>query len=296
MTTRQKGILFSALSAVLYGLCAVITKSISSAGVGVPALLVMRGTLAGAMLLVSSLARHRSLAVRSRSSIAKLIILGFPGMAMTLFLLNVSYLYIPVGTATTLHFLYPALVTLGAMLLFREKIPRAAWITIAACLAGMALLADSFSGSMYRGAAFAVASAFAWTFYMLYMEHSGILSEDKSVIVFCMCMALAAFGAVCGLATGTLSFAGVAGQLPKLVLLALLNNVFASILIQKGIEYCGASLAAILSVFEPVSSVVFGALIMKEFLTLKQAAACAVILIAVMAMLVRMHLAGRTDA
>ena len=41
--------------------------------------------------------------------------------AATSMLLTLSYLYIPSGMATTIHFLYPVLVTLIMILLFKER-------------------------------------------------------------------------------------------------------------------------------------------------------------------------------
>jgi len=68
--------------------------------------------------------------------------------------------------------------------------------------------------------------------------------------------------------------------------IALLNNVIATVLVQKGVELVGSSTTAVFSVFEPLSSIVFGVLIMNEKLGALQLVGCVIILASILFILI----------
>ena len=65
------------------------------------------------------------------------------GAFATTVTLYMSYSYIPVGMATTLHFIYPVLVTAGCVLIFREDHDKRCWSLCGA--AGTVLFLEHFS-------------------------------------------------------------------------------------------------------------------------------------------------------
>ena len=66
-------------------------------------------------------------------------------------------------------------------------------------------------------------------------------------------------------------------------LLAVSVNVFAIVLFQKGLGLCGGVKASLLSTFEPITSVIVGVIIYREYLTLRTAAGIVFVLSATVA-------------
>ena len=78
--------------------------------------------------------------------------------------------------------------------------------------------------------AFAVLSAFTWAFYLIYIEHSSILSEDKYAVTFFICFVILAFGLVYGLISGEFEPMALIGEnTVRIAIIALLNNVMATV-------------------------------------------------------------------
>lgn len=280
MTAKNQGMIFAGMSAVLYGLSAVITKIITVTGISIPTLIFCRGFFGMVILFLWNITQKNSLHI-SRTDLKKIVILCIAGSSSTLLLLNITYLYLPVGSATTIHFLYPIIVTVAGAVIVKEKPARSTVFILIVCTLGLSFLFESINPSQYPGILFAALSSFTWSFHMLYLEHSKLASQIRpSVLAFYQNVVLAAVGLFAGgFVRHTFSFVPV--LLPYIILLAVINSALATILLQKGIALAGVSLSAILSVFEPVSSILFGFLLLREGLSVKQLIACLIILAAI---------------
>ncbi len=282
MTAKNQGMIYASLSAVLYGLSAVITKIITVEGVSIPTLIFSRG-FCGLVILFFWNRTHKNSLRISRAAQKKIILLCTAGSSFTLFLLNISYLFLPVGSATTIHYLYPIIVTAAGAVINREKPARSTVFTLIICTLGLSFLFESIVSSQYPGVVFAVLSSFTWSFHMLFLEHSKLADQVKpSVLAFYQNGILAAVGLFSGVFAGH-TFSVILPLTPYVILIAVFNSVLATILLQKGIALARASMTAVLSVFEPVSSIFFGFLLLREDLSGRQFAACLIILASVTA-------------
>ena len=171
--------------------------------------------------------------------------------------------------------MYPALVAVMEAVLFRQKLPGTTIITLAVLTISMGLLFENVTAGAERGLLFAVLSVLTWTFQLLYMERSGILEEeDRQTLTFYICLLMAVVGLIYGALTATLQLRSILTNFGIIALIAFLNNVCATVFLQ----YAGAGLCAILSVFEPLGSIVIGAILLHEQLTLRQMLSCVLIL------------------
>jgi drug/metabolite transporter (DMT)-like permease len=217
----------------------------------------------------------------SRTELKQILLLCTVGSSSTLLLLNITYLYLPVGSATTIHFLYPIIVTVASAVIIRERPARSTVLILIVCTIGLSFLFESITPSQYPGIFFAALSSFTWSFQMLYLEHSKLASQmTPSVLAFYQNVVLAAVGLLAG-GFGGHTFSYIPTLLPYLIFLAFIHSALATILIQKGIALAGVSVSAILSVFEPVSSILFGFILLREGLSIKQLTACIIILAAI---------------
>ena len=106
-----KGILYTVLSAVLFGITPLITTAVYGYGANSMTVVFYRSLFVIPMLAVIMKARGISFTISVRDLRNTGIIAVF-GSGLTTILLFSSYTYIDVGCATTLHFLYPVFVSL----------------------------------------------------------------------------------------------------------------------------------------------------------------------------------------
>lgn len=280
MLNSATGFVLAMLSAIFYGASAVVTKMISDQGVSVSSILLFRGIIGGILLTVLSWAHGRKGPTLENEMKKKALILSVFGSGATLLLLNKAYLYLPVGSVTTIHYLFPLLVNIIGARLSKKPMDTSTKVILIICTAGTLLLFDSLKSSQLPGAVCAVISIATWSFQILYLEYSGLTKCPAAPIAVRQCMVVASMGLLCGLREG-FTMGLVWHALPLLVLAAVMNNVLANILLQAGIKRIGSGLTAILCIFEPISSILLGYVILGETMTGRQIAAVPVILTAI---------------
>lgn len=280
MLNMVAGFMMAVLSAVLFGAAAVVTKMISNQGVAVSSILLFRGLIGGGLLVGVSRLRGNDIRGMEKQMRKKALILSVFGSGATLLMLNKAYLYLPVGSVTTIHYLFPAIVNIIGARMSKKRLSFGTKAVLFICLAGTVLLFDSLTRSQFPGVVYAVLSIATWSFQLLYLEHSGLTACPASAVAVWQCMTVAAMGLICGTVEGH-TFAKAVNALPLLFLAALMNNVLANILLQAGVKRIGGGLAAILCIFEPVSSIIFGCLLLGENMTGRQILAVTVILAAI---------------
>lgn len=284
---RAAGSLFCCLSALLYGLNSVLVRQVTLGGITAYTVVLIRGGLAAVTLGLMLKLNGYTLLPQRPQTLGITLLHGFGGGALTLLLLNLAYLYLPAGTVTTLHFLYPLLVNLGGLVLFRQRPQRETLAVLAAVLIGVGLLAGGGGGLNGVGLCLSMASAVTWSFHMLFLEHSQLREEPPLRLSFWQGVVMMGLGAALTLPQDE-PFAGVTlGAMGLLFLSTLCALVTASVLLNLGIRRIGAGPAAVFSVFEPLGSLLFGALLLGERPSTAQWIGIAVILTSILILLCR---------
>ncbi|TCO40926.1 threonine/homoserine efflux transporter RhtA [Kribbella antiqua] len=261
------GSLYCLLSAIGFGAMAVFGKLAYDAGVSVDALLLVRFGLAGVLLLAIALARG---ALRRVPLRAVLIALGMGvfGYAAQASLYFSALTRIDASLVALILYLYPVLVMVGAVALRRE---RASWRRVWAlgtALAGIGLvLGGAATGRFdWLGALLALGAAVTYTGYILVGDRA---TADVPPLALSALVCTGAFGTFLlmeALRGGTaLDFAPI-GWL-WLAALALVSTVGAILLFFAGMSRVGPSTASILSILEPVVTVLGAAAVFGETLT-----------------------------
>lgn len=229
------------------------------------------------------LSKKTSFAVQKRQ-IPQILILGIVGQTLTTILINQAYFYIPAGSALTLHFLYPAIVTAICILFFKEKVKYSKLCVIAVAFLGTTFFFEGLTEGSTRGVVLAITSSITWAFYITYMERTSLTRMDASVLVFYQCIIMAICCMSWGTLTGEMRYQiSMKGWI--YILLSAILFCLAMVYLQKGVEILGAGTASVLGVFEPVSSLFFGALILGEAISKKQIAGTIIILISILILL-----------
>jgi drug/metabolite transporter (DMT)-like permease len=95
--------------------------------------------------------------------IAYISIAGYSATCVTLFS---SYNFISIGLATTMHFVYPAIVTVLSIFVFKEKIGKIKITSLVMSILGVYILANSKGSSVsMTGAVLALASRVLFHIY-----------------------------------------------------------------------------------------------------------------------------------
>ena len=117
----KKGILCTVLSALLFGFTPVLASYTYEMGSTPETLTFYRNAMAIPMALVILLVRRIPLKV-SGVVLRDMLLIGILGRGVTTLMLYSSYSFVGIGTATTLHFMYPVFTALIGRVFFREKL------------------------------------------------------------------------------------------------------------------------------------------------------------------------------
>lgn len=278
---KTKGIILTMLSSITFGFAFTLGPMTYGAGGSNPVTLTfLRNFLSLPFLLLIILLLKIDLRI-TKKQLKSLIILGFIGNAVTTLMLNMAFSYIDVGIVTPIHFTYPIFVTLGCVIFFHEKLSKKKIIALIIAMSGIAcffvaaLNSTSFGYETLLGLFLSIASGIFYAFYIIFMDKSGLKGESPFKITFYVAIASSIGMLLYGAATQQLVLSTLT---PKSWLIsaifAFLCTVVALSLLQAGIKHIGASEASVISTFEPITSVIFGALLLGEKITLIKVIAC----------------------
>ena len=262
--TPWLGYLCVILSAVIFGCMPLGANFLYAQGVTPMSLVFLRNLLS---LPVLALLCQKQGGLRiSRGALLETSLTGFFGCCITPILLFSSYRYLASGMATVFHFAYPVIVVLGGLVL-RERVQKKALFCAVLCSLGILLLIDPSGAVDPLGVALALTSGVTYAVYILLLAHF----RHREVMGFRMTFYMALISAVCMFFLCLFSHQlclpqTLAGWLAALAF-SLMICIGAVMLFQKGTFLIGAQRAAILSTFEPITSIFVGILFLNETLT-----------------------------
>ena len=281
---KLKGIVLTMLSSITFGFAFTLGPMTYGAGGSNPVTLTfLRNFLSLPFLLLIVLFLKVDVRV-TKNQLKNLAILGFIGNSITTLMLNIAFAHIDVGIVTPIHFTYPIFVTLGCVLFFHEKLSKQKIIALVIAMSGIgcffieSLNSASFNSSTLIGLILAVASGAFYAFYIIFMDKSGLKSESPFKITFYVAIASSIGMFFYGISTNQLVLSSLTTKSWIIsAVFAFLCTVVALSLLQVGIKHIGASEAAVISTFEPITSVIFGILLLNEKITPIKIIACILI-------------------
>lgn len=261
---RRRGFALVLLSASGFGSLAIFGKQAYDAGFDVPEVLAMRFCLGAPLLFLVAGATGRSLRV-PRRVFWRLFAMGAVGYAVQATLFFSALTRIPAGLTGLLLYLYPALVTVGAVALGRHRATRLLLVGLALSLAGTALIVGLPSGRLDPwGVALGVLAAFWYAGYILVGERA-LADVDPLVTAAYVCAGAASAFVVVGGLLGRLDFDGIdASGWLAVVGMAVFATAVAIAGFFAGMARIGSTWASVTSSWEPVCTVVLGVLVLHE--------------------------------
>ncbi len=261
----KSGRLYLLITAIIYGIIPVFAKQVALSGGDGATLVFLRSALCLPFLFLYILWSGRDLRL-NKKQLTDTATLTFLGNAPAMVLLYAAYERGSVGAASMLHFIYPFLIVLAGVVLFKNRLSAKKWLGVALAAIGVILSLDMKTDTV--GAVLAILSGVFYAFFVIYLDRSGADKMDYWILTFYLSLGMAA-------ASFLMCFFGKGLKFPQTqsgffcaLLVSALTTLVAIPLFQRGVEKEGAQEAGILSMAEPVTSIILGALLLGESVTL----------------------------
>jgi drug/metabolite transporter (DMT)-like permease len=278
------GPLLCLASAAAFGAMGVFGKLAYEEGATVGTLLATRFVLAAALLwlIVLCTGGARRLRALSRRDVAIALALGAVGYGAQAGAYFAALERLDASLLAMLVYTFPAIVTVAAIALGRERASRRTGFALALASSGLALvLTGAASGALDGlGALLGLGAALVYSAYILTSE--GIATRVEPLVLGALvCTGAAATLTLAGLAGDDLHLAGVSATgLGWLGGIAVVSTVGAILLFFAGLRRVGPTAASILSTIEPVVTVGLAFVVFDEALGPAQIAGGALVLAA----------------
>lgn len=260
---NSKGIIYALISSGTFGLIPLFSIPLIHGGMGNYSILFYRFLFSSLMLGAFCLYQKKSFKIDFRQ-VKRLIILGLLYGA-TAFGLICSYKYISSGVATTIHFLYPVLVTLIMILFFHERKSIHIFLAVILSLSGVALLCWSGNSVSFVGITFAIATIFTYSVYIVGINKSGVGKIDPLVLTFYILLVDAIlFGLIAFSEPTGIEAISDSDSLLRLLSLAFLSTAISDLTLVLAVKYAGSTVTSILGSMEPLVAVAVGIFYFSE--------------------------------
>jgi drug/metabolite transporter (DMT)-like permease len=169
------------------------------------------------------------------------------------------------GLVALLLYLYPAIVTVLAMMILKEPVSKSKILALLSALIGTVLTIGPVGGGQPLGIVLGLGAAFIYSVYILVgskITKPGTAIQSSTVIITSAAIVFGVLILIRG-ASFPRTFFGWSSASA----LALISTVLAIVTFLAGLERVGPTNAATLSTIEPVVTVVLAALILDESIT-----------------------------
>ncbi len=279
---QLRGVILAMISSSTFGLIPLFALPIIQAGVGLDSVLFYRFAISAVVLGIFLLFKGENFRI-SGKELVTLFILGALYASTALFL-TASYLYIPSGVATTIHFLYPVLVTGIMILFFKDKASLPVIMAASMAIVGVYLLSSGEGGEFisYKGLLMVLSTVLTYAVYIVGINKSCVQKMEGLKMTFFVL----ASSAVIFLINLLIKGEGL-DMIPNystgvyVVLLAIIPTLISDLTLILAIQHVGSTTTAILGCMEPLTAVCMGVLFLGERFGIAQFLGILVVLLAV---------------
>jgi drug/metabolite transporter (DMT)-like permease len=265
-SSELRAIACAILSGGCYGLMGYFGISIMRSGASVYSMMFWRFAIAAIFMLPLLLVQRP---VRESSGIIiKTVCIGGVVYCLGSITYFISGERIGTGLAMVIFFIYPAIVVLINRYCYKAKVDTAYYIAIVMILAGMGLLAEMQEVSVdIYGISFAALSALFYAAYIVLSKKNEISPITSTFMVSVGCMSTAL---VLALHDGSFVIPQGVTVWFDIVGIGVVCTAVPILLLLESLKYMSAEKVSILSVSEPIFTVIFGILLLGEVISSRQ--------------------------
>jgi drug/metabolite transporter (DMT)-like permease len=261
---RLIGLFLIIVSAISFGAAAIFARLAYGAGTTPMTFLFLRFGIASICMIFVTLVR--SIPLPRGHVLLGLVLMGAIGYAGQSFCYFTALTLIPASLVALLVYTYPAIVTVLAMMIFREPISKWKMVALLLALAGAALTIGPAGSGKPLGIILSLGAASIYSIYIIVgskIAKPGTAIQSSTVVI--TSAAIVYGGIIVGkgaVLPGTLSgWASVSA-------VAIISTVLAIVTFLAGLERVGPTNAATLSTIEPVVTVILSSVVLDETMTL----------------------------
>ena len=277
---KSIGITCAILAACIYGFTPILAKIAYIDGSNTITLTFFRNLFSFPVLFF--MLRIKGIGVRvARKEFWILLLMSVLGAFATGLMLYGAYNYISVGLTTCMHNIYPVLVAVGSVVIFKDRVSRTKVLALALALGGLWIILDGDLSLNLFGVAMALGSGLVYAAYLLIMDKCGMNKLNPFLISFYCSTTASVLLFLFGTATSQLVYRMTPRAWLFTFLMAMLVSVLANSLVPMAVKRVGPTVTSILGMLEPIVSVIMGILFLSEVLTLKSLMGCGLVIAAV---------------
>ncbi len=206
----------------------------------------------------------------------------------TSILLSISYTYVGAGTATSLHFFYPVLVVVIVRLFYKTRINFNQKKSLLIGIIGILFFIDIYDMNRIIGLVTALSSGMTYALYLVWLEKLKLTKLNNYKYIFYTAIISVTYMIIINhfqIERFTICFnISMKGYL-LIMAIGILIHVFAMSFVIKSTKLLGSIVVSMISLFEPVSSVIFGYILLKEYVSLNSIVGCILIILSITKMM-----------
>jgi drug/metabolite transporter (DMT)-like permease len=259
------GVVSAIVSSVFFGMLGIFSSIGETAGLSTTSRIFFRFFIAAIVMYFIVKAQGKSIKL-GFDVLYKLTIGSILYFSLTSYLLFRSYDYIGTGFATVLSFTYPIMVLILSIVIDREKVGKLQLFGTAIAFVGLLIVIGPIKGSSIVGISLGILSAITFTLYIRMLGQSFIKKIDSSVLMFYIFMISAVFWFFPSTyeMIKTPQVVNIPRALISVVGLSVLGSLIACTLFTYSVKAIGGRMTSILSVFNPIASVLIGLVVLNE--------------------------------
>ncbi|MEF8779482.1 MAG: EamA family transporter [Haloferacaceae archaeon] len=279
MKRHTVGVLFVLVASAGFGTLAIFGKLAEAAGLNTATLLAFRFAIGAALLWagLAFLGRVRSLPTDQLRTAVALGVL-YAGFSALFFW---GLLYVPAGVAAIAFYTYPAYVYAISVAVLGEGLSRLKLLALLVAVAGVGLIVGADAAAVDPvGVALVLLAALGYAVYIA-GSRLALGSIDPDLLAGVVLVVTAASFLAFGLASGRLFVPVGLDQWGIVVGIAVLGTALPIFLYVSGLQRIEASRASVLGTSEPLVTVLLGAALLGEVVTLRVGLGGALVLLGV---------------
>lgn len=281
-----KGLFYAAISSASFGFSPLFSLALIAAGLSNFDVLSYRWLTAAAVLVIYAACKKKTLKLNSFDEVWRVVLLSAL-RSITSITLLIGYANIASGVASTINFMYPVIVALCMMIIFRED---RAWINVIAIflsILGVYLMANGDGvivegGNTVLGLTCSLISAITFAAYYIVMKKT---KADKIEVVkfttWIMLLSAIYFIAAALIIDGRITIVTDFKSWMNILGLGLWATMVSNFTGVKAIRRIGPTLTSILGALQPLTAVVLGVVFLDEHLGISTISGIVLILAAV---------------
>lgn len=262
-----KGITLAVISSATFGMIALFSIPLMEHGMNIGSILFYRFMLSSILMGVICLYRKESLRI-SLPQLTPLVLLGVLYAATSLLLIH-SYEWVPSGIVTTIHFMYPVLVSIIMVMFFKEKGSLVLFGAALISLVGVVFLCWSDTQNIHvKGIITASLTIFTYALYIVGVNQTKTGQQMKAEpLTFYILFFSTILFFIYALTSGGIGTIPDVSSFGRIAALAVLSTVISDLTLVLAIKYIGSTITSILGSMEPLVAVFIGVLYFSEAFT-----------------------------